>query len=124
MQLSEAGRFNISLNKNYRKLLLYPRLFTLTSLYYVDKDGLPYEELRNITGLSEGTLNPTLTLLKKEELVRSEETSLDKKRAVILYITDKGKDAYKNLLDWFKKLMEIGNGKFEDGNNGSDRQSS
>ncbi len=122
MQLGKIDRLNISLDKNYRKLLLYPRLFTLTVLNYVDKDGLPYEELRNITGLSEGTLNPTLAFLRKEELIRTEETSLDKKRAIILYITEKGKDAYKNLLDWFKKLIEMENGKFNGMEYGMDRQ--
>ncbi|MGC8556825.1 MAG: transcriptional regulator [Fervidicoccus sp.] len=122
MQLGKINGFDISLDKNYRKLLLYPRLFTLTALNYVDKDGLPYEELRNITGLSEGTLNPTLVFLKKEELIRTEETSLDKKRAIILYITEKGKNAYKNLSDWFKKLIEMENGKFNGMEYGMDRQ--
>lgn len=119
MQSPDKSDFGISLDSIYRKLLLYPRLSTLTILYYVDKDGLPYEELRNITGLSEGTLNPTLAFLRKEELIRSEETSLDKKRAVILYITDKGKDAYESLSGWFKRLLDLQ--KFKEGKNGSDR---
>jgi len=92
------------LAKENRRLLTYSRFASLSYLNYYNKDGIMYKELKNALGLSDSQIGPQLLWLRKKGYVKTETQKLDNKELVVYYITEKGKNAYKSIIEWIKTL--------------------
>lgn len=92
-------------------LLLKPHDITHGYTYFLmelfKKDGQTQAELqRAIGGIENPTIVRTLDRMQRDGLVERKQSSTDR-RAFLIYLTDKGKAAEKNVLDSAKKLNHI-----------------
>jgi DNA-binding MarR family transcriptional regulator len=101
--LVKWGNYMVLVKEN-RRLLTYSRLASLSYLDYYGKDGVMYKELKNALGLSDSQLGPQLLWLKEKGYVKTEPQKLDEKELSVYYITEKGKIAYKSIVDWIKTI--------------------
>ncbi len=76
----------------------------MSYMYYYDRDGISYQELKQALGLSDNQLGPQLLWLKKNKYVKLEVAELDGKGISVYYITEKGKEVYKEIVSWIKEL--------------------
>jgi DNA-binding MarR family transcriptional regulator len=100
-----------SLDRKYRRLLLYARISTLAMLSYYEQDGnqegLPYQDIKDALGLEDGSLGPNLIWLKKEGYIRSSDTRLGDKTVVVYYIEENGKKAYEEIKSWIVHTLHL-----------------
>lgn len=94
-----------SLDKNYRRLLLYARISTLAMLDYYGKDGLSYQDIKDTLKLEDGSLAPNLLWLRNHKYIRSEDTKVDEKTIVVYYIEDNGRKAYNEIKSWLVRIL-------------------
>lgn len=92
-------------------LLLKPHDITHGYTYFLmelfKKDGQTQAELqRAIGGIENPTIVRTLDRMQRDGLIERKQSSTDR-RAFLIYLTDKGKAAEKNVLDSAKKLNHI-----------------
>ena len=76
------------------------RLIVMTYLYVVESIDFVY--LRRVTGLSWGNLSTHLTKLEEGGYVMLEKTYLDKKPHTIIYLTEEGRQAFRE----YKQRMQ------------------
>ncbi len=100
----------MKLDRECRRLLIYSRLGTLSQLYFFDRDGVQYIDLKTETGLKDSFLGPQLKWLEDKRYIRRKEESMDDKKEAVYYITDKGREKYKTVLDWLLSLPAIKTG--------------
>lgn len=78
------------------------------------KDGQTQAELqRSIGGIENPTIVRTLDRMQRDGLVERTQSSTDR-RAFLIYLTEKGKAAEKNVLDSAKKLNQMMLGSFSE----------
>ena len=94
-----------SLDKDYRRLLLYARISTMAMLSYYDKDGLSYQDIKDTLKLEDGSLAPNLLWLKKHRYIRSEDTKVEGKTIVVYYIEENGRKAYNEMRSWLGRIL-------------------
>jgi DNA-binding MarR family transcriptional regulator len=92
------------LEREYRRLLTYSRFGSLSQLFFFDKDGVPYRDLKSELGLGDSHFGPQIKLLKDEGYVEAKEQTLNNEKLTVYYITNKGKQAYSMILEWIKTL--------------------
>ena len=97
-----------SLNKKYRRLLLYARISTLAMLDYYGKDGLSYQDIKDTLKLEDGSLAPNLLWLRNHRYIRSEDTKVEDKLVVVYYIEENGKNAYADIKSWLTRILHLG----------------
>ena len=100
-----------SLEKKYRRLLLYARISTLAMLDYYGKDGLAYQDIKDTLKLEDGSLAPNLLWLKNHRYIRSEDTKVDEKTIVVYYIEDNGRKDYNEIKSWLIRILHLGDQK-------------
>ncbi len=94
-----------SLDRKYRRLLLYARISTLAMLSYYDKDGLSYQDIKDTLKLEDGSLAPNLLWLKKHHYIRSEGTKMEDKTIAVYYIEEDGRKAYNEIKSWLGQIL-------------------
>lgn len=92
------------LEREYRRLLTYSRLGSLSQLYFFERDGVPYRDLRAELELDDSGFGPQLKFLKDEGYVKVKEVGLNDEKITVYYITESGKRAYKEILEWIRGL--------------------
>ncbi|MCL5101989.1 MAG: transcriptional regulator [Candidatus Marsarchaeota archaeon] len=96
-----------SLEKKYRRLLLYARISTLAMLDYYGKDGLSYQDIKGALNLEDGSLAPNLLWLKNNHYIKSEEVKVENKQITAYYIEEKGSKAYKEIKSWLNNILHL-----------------
>ena len=100
--MQDNGKFNEmpSLDKNFRKLLTYSKIMSLTILSIYEKDGYPHQYLIKDLEVPEGVVKPNLEYLEKNRFItKSKESDL-----IIYRITEKGKEALNSIMSWLDEL--------------------
>lgn len=95
MNLGES----LTLDKPLRKLLRYSRLSVLAMLNATKRDGLTYNSLKNNSGLSDGTLGPTLKWLNDNGYIEISKNGVE----TVYTVKQKGEDDFKSLYFWLGK---------------------
>jgi len=95
------------LKREYRRILTYSRLGALSYMYYYDKDGILYQELKSVLVLKDSTLAPQLRWLKEKGYAKANDEDLDSGKIVVYYITDEGRRAYREVLNWLDHLPTL-----------------
>lgn len=90
---------SLALDKPLRKLLRYSRLSVLAMLNATKEDGLTYNSLKDSSGLSEGTIGPTLKWLNDNGYIETKE-AVEK----VYTIKQKGEDDFKAFNAWLGKV--------------------
>jgi len=96
-----------SLDKEYRRLLLYARISTLAMLDYYGKDGLTYQDIKDALNLEEGSLGPNLSWLKEKGYIRAEDTKIEDRTIVVYYIEETGKKVYAQVKLWLANVLHL-----------------
>ena len=96
-----------SLNKKYRRLLLYTRISTLAMLNYYGRDGLSYQDIKDALNLKDGSLGPNLSWLKQKEYIRAENTIMDGKKVAVYYIEKEGIKVYSEVKLWLINILDL-----------------
>ncbi len=96
-----------SLDKKYRRLLLYARISTLAMLNYYKNDGLTYQDIKDALKLEDGSLGPNLSWLKKEGYVRAEDTAVEDKTIIVYYIEESGRKVYAEVKLWLINVLHL-----------------
>lgn len=99
-------------------LLLKPHNITHGYTYFLmelfKKDGQTQVELqRAIGGIENPTIVRTLDRMQRDGLIERKQSSTDR-RAFLIYLTEKGKAAEKNVLESAKKLNQMMLGSFSE----------
>lgn len=94
-----------SLDKKYRRLLLYARISTLAMLNYYGKDGLTYQDIKDALKLEDGSLGPNLSWLKEEGYIRAEDTKIEDRTVAVYYIEEDGKKVYGEVRLWLINIL-------------------
>ncbi len=102
-----------TIDKNFRRLLLYSRIGVMAMLSYYGKDGLSYQDIKDSLKLEDGSLSPNLLWLRKNDYITSEDTEIGEKSIAVYYITSKGEEAYKHVKTWLRELLVFNNEKGE-----------
>ncbi len=104
-----------SLNRKYRRLLLYARISTLAMLSYYEQDGnqegLPYQDIKDALGLEDGSLGPNLLWLKNQGYIRAADTKVGDKTVVVYYIEENGRKAYGEMKLWLVHTLHLNENK-------------
>lgn len=111
MQISTLIKKAARILEKKANLLLKPHEITHGYTYFLmelfKKDGQTQAELqRAIGGIENPTIVRTLDRMQRDGLVERRQSSTDR-RAFLIYLTDKGKAAEKNVLDSAKKLNHM-----------------
>ena len=72
----------------------------------MEQDGMTQLELVNITKLKAPTISITLRNMEREGIVRREKNDIDR-RETHVYITDKGREMHKKILEAFEKAETV-----------------
>ena len=104
IEIDNNNGFPSSLERKYRRLLLYARISTLAMLDYYGKDGLSYQDIKDALGLEDGSLGPNLLWLKKDGYIRSEDTKVEDRTVVVYYIEENGKKAHNEIKVWLARI--------------------
>lgn len=80
------------------------RLMVMTYLYVVEKADYLY--LMRLTGLTWGNLSSHLTRLEEEGYIEIEKTFVEKKSHTMLYLTDKGREAFREYKQQMKEVLD------------------
>jgi DNA-binding PadR family transcriptional regulator len=81
----------------------------MAMLSYYGDDGLPYQDIKGVLGLEDGSLGPNLMWLKKQGYIKVEEAEVEDKTVAVYYMTEEGKNAYAMVSAWLDKLLHPGN---------------
>ena len=104
------GKLNglpFSLDKKYRRLLLYARISTLAMLNYYGKDGLTYQDIKDALKLEDGSLGPNLSWLKEKGYVRAEDTIVEDRTVAVYYIEESGRNVYAEVKSWLINVLHL-----------------
>ncbi len=94
------------LDRRFHRLLTYSKIMALTILSIYEEDGYPYTYLIKDLGIMEGVAKPNIQYLEKNGFIeRIQENPL-----VVYKITDKGKEALRNITEWFDAVKEYKKG--------------
>ena len=72
----------------------------------MEQDGMTQLELVNITKLKAPTISITLRNMEREGIVRREKNDVDR-RETHVYITDKGREMHKKILEAFDRAEQV-----------------
>ncbi len=72
----------------------------------MEQDGMTQLELVNLTQLKAPTISITLRNMEREGIVRREKNDIDR-RETHVYITDKGREMHKKILEAFEKAETV-----------------
>lgn len=72
----------------------------------MEQDGMTQLELVNLTHLKAPTISITLRNMEREGIVRREKNDIDR-RETHVYITDKGREMHKKILEAFDRAEEL-----------------
>ena len=103
----KLNRLPYSLDKKYRRLLLYARISTLAMLNYYGKDGITYQDIKDALKLEDGSLGPNLSWLKDKGYVRAEDTIMEDKIVVVYYIEENGRNVYAEVKSWLVNVLHL-----------------
>lgn len=112
---SDNNGLPFSLDRKYRRLLLYARISTLAMLSYYEQDsnqeGLPYQDIKDALGLEDGSLGPNLLWLKDQGYIRAADTKVGDKTVVVYYIEEDGRKAYNEMKLWLVYILHLNENK-------------
>ncbi len=97
------------LESKYRRLLTYTRLSSLAYMYYYDKDGIEYREIKAALYLKDSQLSPQLLWLRKNLYASFNEQQFDDQKLSVYYITKEGKKAYNKIITWMEEIPLLQN---------------
>lgn len=80
------------------------RLKVMTYLYLVE--NIDYVYLKRVTDLSWGNLSRHLTKLEEAGYLATEKTFENKKPKTLIWLTDKGRDAYQKYKDNLQQIFD------------------
>lgn len=82
-----------------------PILFNLTRLDIVatlnDEPPIPFAELRDVLGLTDGNLASHLKVLEQHDMIEKHKSFKSNKPHTTITLTIKGEEAFANLKQWF-----------------------
>ncbi len=97
----------MKLDKECRRLLIYSRLSSLSQLYFFSPERVSYAELKAEVGIADSFIGPQLKWLESKGYIKEAEEGMDDSKETVYYITEKGKEKYKTVLEWLISLPTI-----------------
>ncbi len=105
VETAKNNNFPPYIDGKLRHVLLYARIGVLAMLDYYGADGLPYQDIKDVLRLPDGSLGPNLAWLKDNGYVESHEERVEGHGIVVYYITQEGRSAYERVKNWLDVLL-------------------